>query len=247
MNNLIITISGQSEVDEKNLAKIILSEYLNKKIDIDRFILIKNGRELSIIDSFENNSQIIIDYPNDIYDKLCDAYSFKIYTFSDAIKEICMQLFGLDRYQCYGSTSDKNTPTHLNWSDLFDCIRDKHKRPRRGAGGIREATGSMSSREILEVFENDLINTMDSSARGRSLFRMIEKEKYKFCIIVGPKHPNEITIGNEIGGKSIKVLNNYDKNNEMLPLGEFSLCIDNINSKKLKPKINEWLYERRLI
>jgi len=46
----------------------------------------------------------------------------KGYSFADALKEICINLFGLSYEQCYGSDADKETLTKLKWEDMPGVI-----------------------------------------------------------------------------------------------------------------------------
>ncbi|MAR66621.1 MAG: hypothetical protein CL833_05145, partial [Crocinitomicaceae bacterium] len=46
----------------------------------------------------------------------------KGYNFADALKEICMNLFGLSYEQCYGPDSWKNSPTKHRWENMPGVI-----------------------------------------------------------------------------------------------------------------------------
>lgn len=253
-NKLIVLFSGKKNSGKSSAVNLVLTEFLNKKIGKKRFSP-SNLKEPSIVDHFNNNISIPINYPTRLLSQIYDTYSVKVYTFHDPIKRFCIDTLGLDFAQCYGTVDDKDSPTHISWEDLFDCVREKHSRPRRGSGGIKPASGSMTATEIMHVVENDIFRQIDPNCWARSLYAMIQSDGYDLAIIQNAVHPNEVTLGTEINAKSVMLLRNFAKEQtpiDDLPLGEYSLVIDNSNlsvektHNKLRPKIHEWLNERKI-
>jgi hypothetical protein len=104
-------------------------------------------------------------------------YSTEITHFADPLKEICIQLFGLDRRLVYGSNADKETLTSVMWDGFPLRVRckysDKTKFQNSGCsnasigddvvemnykGILRKVPriGPMTIRELLQVMGTDI-------------------------------------------------------------------------------------------
>jgi hypothetical protein len=61
--------------------------------------------------------------------------SFYNLAFATALKEFCINVLGLDLKHCYGSTEEKNLPTHISWTslplrqDIIDKYRTNNNSP----------------------------------------------------------------------------------------------------------------------
>jgi hypothetical protein len=254
-NKLIVLFSGKKGSGKSSAVNFVLTEFLNKRIGKKRFSL-ANIKEPSIVDHFNNDAIIPINYPTDALSQIYNTYSAKVYTFHDPVKKFCIDTLGLDFAQCHGTVDDKDSPTHISWEDLFDCVREKYSRPRRGSGGIKPASGFMTATEVMKVVENDMFRQIDQNCWARSLYALIKSEGYDLAIIQSANYPNEVTLGTEIHAKSIRLLRNSSKESDVMdefPLGEYSLVIDNSNMpqdtlhNKLKPKIHTWFQERKIV
>lgn len=253
MNKLTLLITGERESGKTSLAKYILCEYLNNKIGTPRFTLEKHGKHLELIDSFNNSDPVELDYPNEHGQDILNTYSCKIYNFQDSVKRICINVLGLDPLQCYGSTSDKNSGTHLCWDDFSVEVREKHSKRRRGSGELKPASGFMNACEVIEVLQNDIFEIIDPTCWGRALYNLIEDEGFELAIIDGATTSNQITIGTEKGYSAIR-LTRQGKNSTHqtadVPFGEYSLVIDNgqLNMaethKKAKKFISGLFYDK---
>lgn len=257
-NKLAIVFSGKKQAGKDSAAQFTLAEYLNRRIGKSRFSLDKSGKEIVIIDGFNRDQVIPVMYPNPLMQQLTDTYSVKLYTFSDPLKEFCIDSFGLDPIQCYGSDDDRNSTTHISWEDLFDQIREKYSRPRRGTGGMKPASGFMTAKEVMDVMENDIFRRVDINCWARSLYSLIDKDGYDLAIVTNAAYPNEVTLGVERGAKVVRLLRDIGKHPdedplEDFPLGEFSLVLDNKNTgmvethAKLRKHVNNWFEERHLV
>lgn len=254
-NKLIVIFSGKKGSGKSSAVNFALTEFLNKRIGKKRFS-IANTKEPSIVDHFNNDIVIPINYPTDALNQIYNAYSVKVYTFHDPIKKFCVETLGLDYAQCHGTADDKDSPTHIAWEDVFEPVREKYSRPRRGSGGIKPASGFMTATEVMRVVENDIFRQIDPNCWARSLYSLIKSEGYDLAIIQNALYPNEVTLGTEIHAKSIRLLRNPSKEQDAMddfPLGEYSLVLDNTNMStetmynKLKPKIHSWFQERKIV
>lgn len=231
--NLIIVTSGKKSSGKSSLAKFVISEYLNKRIGQKRFSLVKKGKETFLLDSFENNI-IDTDHPNDDLKKLTDCYSCKIYSFADPLKEMCIDIFGLDVMQCYGSDDDKNTKTHISWDSMPEHIRQEYAKSKTPKSKKRYPAGYLSARELMEILGTLVFRRFDESCWSRSLYAKIKRDNHVLSVIGDCRFPNEVSMGTEIGAKVIRLLRNpFDSKSfsetalDNFPQGEYSHIIDN--------------------
>ncbi len=252
-NKLTIVFSGKVGSGKSSAVNFTLCEYLNRKIGKKRFSL-ANSKEALIVDHFNNERTMSVEYPNGLT-QLYDTYSVKVYSFSDPVKKFCVNTLGLDYAQCNGSVEDKDSPTHICWEDIFEPIREKYSRPRRGSGGIKPASGFMTANEVIKVVENDIFRRVDANCWARSLYSMIHEEGYDLAIVGNAAYPNEVTMGSEIGAKSIRLMRSVHKEQDSMddfPLGEYSFVLDNSKltmnetHAKIKGKILDWFQERKI-
>jgi len=84
--------------------------------------------------------------------------------FADPLKEICIQLFGLDKTKIYGSNEDKETLTEVMWDGFPEGVREKYTLDRAGKDGSWDGerfyyklrTGPMTHRELLQIMGSDI-------------------------------------------------------------------------------------------
>jgi hypothetical protein len=257
MNKLMIILNGKKGSQRTPLAKFVFVEYLNKKIGKKRFSLRKINKHLFIVDDFNNQEIVNIESPNDYLKNIQETYSVKIYDALEPIKQICINILDLDETQCYGKDEDLNSMTHISWEDVFEETRIKYSRKRRGTGEFKMASGFMTAREVLNIVENEIFRKIYKNSIAKALFSTIEKEKYELAIVTNSSYPNEISIGSELGAKTIRLMDNPKeiKKSDLdeLPLGEYSFVLNNENlsfeegAKILKPLVNQWFEQYKLI
>lgn len=256
-NKLTVIFSGKKESGRNSASQFVFSEFLNRKIGKARFALEKVGKDVLVIDTFKGDHTVPTNFPNPTATHIADTYSVKVYSFSDPVRQFCIDSLGLDSAQCYGSDDDRNSVTHISWDDFFDQIREKYSRPRRGTGGNKPASGFMTAREVMDVVENEIFRRLDSNCWARSLYSLIQREGHELAIINDASRPNEVTMGSESGAKAIRLLRNVSKENDTvldeLPLGEYDLVVDNQNMTmgethtKIKKHVQEWFGQKRLV
>ncbi|TXT66097.1 MAG: hypothetical protein BAJALOKI3v1_50097 [Promethearchaeota archaeon] len=255
MEKLVIVFSGKKQSGKSAACKFILSYYINQLLGVDRFSVINKNKSTYIHDSFDN-SIIDIESDRNAVQTLESTYKTRVYSFADKLKQICIDVLGLDVRQCYGADRDKNTNTHITWDRMPPDIRQKYKRPRRGTGEVLEASGYMSGREIMQVIGSDFFRKLDNSCWARGTYNTIFNDSNKLICVSDARFPNEVTMGTERNAKVIRLLRNSSAKEDNhisetalddFPLGEYSLVIDNKNlSMKethniLKSYLDQWL------
>lgn len=259
-NKLTIVLSGKKSSGKSSVCKHIYAEYVNSKIGKKRFVVDKVGKDVLVLDTFNNNTSVVLDTPNETAKKLSEAYSIKMYSFADPLKQFLINVLGLDEYQCYGTDDDKNSLTHISWSEMPDNIKKAYSKPNKGRGRRKMPTGFMSARELMQVFGTDICRKMDENCWARGLYNIIKKEGYDLALIADARFPNEVTIGSEIGAKSVRLLRTILKDQHKsevalddFPLGEYTLVYDNSEMslkdsfKHITPHVEKWLNNAKLI
>ena len=104
--------------------------------------------------------------------------SYRTYSFADPLKQdICMGILGLTYEQCYGSDSDKNTMTDLEWQGK-----------------------KLTAREAMEIIGTDIFRKLKDNVWVQATINKIYKDNLDIAIIPDCRFPNEVdTILNHNG------------------------------------------------
>lgn len=112
--------------------------------------------------------------------------SAKIYNFADPLKQdICMNILGLSKDQCYGTDDQKN--------ELVDCYWDNKQ---------------LTAREVMQMVGTDMFRKMQHNVWSGATIRKIQKEKSPIAIIADCRFPNEVEAIKAAGGAVIKLTRN---------------------------------------
>jgi hypothetical protein len=147
---------------------------------------------------------------------VCYGYginNIQIYNFADPLKDLCINILGLEHNQCYGSDEEKN--------ELVDCYwQDKQ----------------LTAREVMQLVGTNMFRAIQHNVWSDATIRRIKKDKPDLALIADCRFPNEVDAIKNAGGFVIKLTRNlysstheseialdpdqYDNNN-------FDLVIDN--------------------
>lgn len=239
MPKLIVNISGKKGSGKSAAAKLCMAEYINQKIGVSKYAVVKRGKEAFLLDQLENKI-INIDKHNEDSKNLIETHRVKIYSFADPLKSICINVLGLDWSQCYGSDDDKNSKTHIEWANMPDYIKEAYAKTKKKTGELKQPGGYLTGREVLEIVGTNVFRRMDETCWARALFNQIKEENYDLAIISDCRFPNEVSIGSEYGAKSLRLLRNpynspaaSETALDDFPLGNFTLVYDNENNKSM--------------
>jgi hypothetical protein len=225
----IVGISGRKQAGKNTVANYINGVVLSNRGMISDFFIEQDG---SLAISTKDNSgkvgygifdvtrkdQVFVEYA----EKELWPY-IKVYHFADPLKDLAINLFGLDSKLVYGSNDDKNQKTPFIWSDL-------------PSGNASEE--NLTIREFLEYFGTSIIRKIKSDAWAEYTLKNILSDNSEIAIIPDVRFPNEVDAIKKAGGKVIRLTRdifnsdfeaesaldkkNYDWNN-------FDLVIDNSN------------------
>jgi hypothetical protein len=108
-----------------------------------------------------------------------------IYNFADPLKQLCIDIFGIEYRQCYGCDEDKNELVDCYWGDK-----------------------QLTAREVLQIVGTDMFRTMQHHVWSSATIRKIEKEMPDLAIIADCRFPNEVDAIKNVGGIVIKLTRN---------------------------------------
>jgi hypothetical protein len=139
----------------------------------------------------------------------------KIYNFADPLKNLCIDILGLEYRQCYGSDEDKN--------QLVNCYWDNKQ---------------LTAREVLQIVGTDMFRNMQNHVWSNATIRQILRDQPDIAIIADCRFPNEVTAIKNVGGIVIKLSRNphHSEHTSEIALDPdrydqslFDLVIDNDN------------------
>jgi len=123
-----------------------------------------------------------------------DPY-IKCYSFADTLKQdVCVNVLGLTREQCYGTDEQKNSATHLKWEDM-PCEQ----------GVILYKKGTMTAREVMQYVGTEVFRKMYHNVWSDATIRRIEIEQPLVALITDCRFPNEVEAIQKAGGKVMRL------------------------------------------
>jgi hypothetical protein len=129
----------------------------------------------------------------------------KIYNFADPLKNLCIDILGLEYKQCYGTDEDKNELVNCYWNN-----------------------NQLSAREVLQIVGTEMFRTMQENVWSAATIRLISKENFPLSIIADCRFPNEVEAIKSVGGTVIK-LNRNPYNS--LHISEIALDAENYDQQ----------------
>jgi hypothetical protein len=171
----------------------------------------------------------------------------KLYSFADALKEICVSLFGLTHEQAYGTY--KNSLTKLSWENMPGVITPDMASTLFGKNdeGLSESDfkeygiivhkpGRMTAREVLQFVGTEIFRKMYQPVWTELLMNTIKFDEPGIAVISDCRFANEAQAVKDNGGKVIFLTRNTEKDSHVSEDGfgewsDFDLTIDNSKLK----------------
>ena len=136
-----------------------------------------------------------------------------ITAFAEPLKEMCIEVLGLQREGVYGTNEQKDSLSHILWDKLPLEIRVKYSIQNLlyyNADGSRSPwpvprSGNMSNREVLQVIGTDIFRTMfDNNIWANAPFNK-DWSEYNVVILTDCRFPNEKQAVEDRGGMVIRL------------------------------------------
>ena len=224
----IIGISGRKQSGKNTIANYINGDILLKNSMISDFYIDELGK---LIINTTNSSGESGFGEFDVTRKDSEFIEYaerelwpyvKVYHFADPLKEMSINLFGLNPQEVYGDDNQKNMKTHIKWESMPDNINNK--------------TGNMTNREFLEYFGTNIVRKIKTDAWSEFTIKRILAQKSEIAIIPDVRFPNEVDVIKKNGGIIIRLTRNvFDSNadaetaldNDRFNWDIFDVVIDN--------------------
>lgn len=114
-----------------------------------------------------------------------DAFPSKvvrIYSFAAPLKQLCVDILGLDPRQCYGEDQYKN--------ELVDCYWEGKQ---------------LTARETMQIIGTEWFRTMQESVWTGAILRQIIRDSPDIAVIDDCRFPNEVEAVKKAGGLVYKM------------------------------------------
>lgn len=187
----LIVLYGKKQSGKTTSATAIYGYYLTQKGVLPNAEFDEDG-QMSVVYNKEKNEGIIFDIDSR-EDYMLDFYAKNVWphikhqSFADALKQSCINLFSLNPKLIYGTNEDKNQNTHILWSDLSALIPEHSVRYQE----LKNKTGYVTHRELLEVFGTEICRTIDSLCHIRSAYTQLQRTNPTIGIIPDGRFMNE--------------------------------------------------------
>lgn len=192
----IIGISGRKQAGKNTVANYIHGHVLSYHKMIEDFFINEEGQlAVKTTDTNYTTGYGIFDVTrkDDHFTQYAERELWpyiKIYHFADPLKDMCINLFGLNPNHVYGSNDDKNSLTHLEWKNIPSSTK---------------TDGSPTVREFLEHFGTKIVRQIYHNAWSEYTIKKIVKEQSAIAIIPDVRFPNEIEAIKKHGGVTIRL------------------------------------------
>lgn len=116
---------------------------------------------------------------------LVDTYpnkDIRIYSFASPLKQLCVDILGLDPRQCYGEDKYKNEKVDCYWEGK-----------------------QLTAREVMQIVGTEWFRTMQNDVWAGATIRKIQKDAPEIAIIDDCRFPNEVEAVKNAGGLVLKM------------------------------------------
>ena len=101
----------------------------------------------------------------------------KIYSFAQKLKQLCVDVLGLDTDLVFGNDQQKNTKTHIKWDSIKSSTKKK---------------GYMTVREVLQYVGTDMFRGLDPAVWVSACLNQIKKEQPELALVSDVRFENEV-------------------------------------------------------
>lgn len=172
----------------------------------------------------------------------------KNYSFADQLKQFLINVFDLRWDHCYGTDKQKNTPTHLKWSDVAFTL------PPRTVGELKKTdkyNKFMTGREVMSHFGTDVCRKIYNDCWANALVKQVQAENVPIAIVSDCRFPNEVEAFQKVGAKVVRLTRKVDNSKHISETAldkykDFDYVLDNAEmsiddqNEAIVHKLREW-------
>lgn len=228
----ILAFAGEKQSGKSSAGNLISGEILLQNGIIKRYALNSEGKLIVNAlyknedgSSYEDDGILDFDRRDPEFFEYASRNIWpyvKLYSFAEYLKEMCINLFGLDRECVYGTNDQKNKETKIKWSTLKTISKKNYQK-----------NGYVTHREFLEFFGTDVCRSINPSCWSGATLEQIKTESPAYTIITDCRFEDEVDAINKAGGHVIRLNKSLNEANK--PSSEL---INNVSEDKFKLTIN---------
>ena len=190
----VIALSGKKQSGKTTIINFLHGHEMKRHGFIKKFEISSDGdlivnalyldeknKEFESMGTFSlyQNNQSFIDYASNTFWPFIKGYHF-----ADPLKQLCINLFGLSKEQCYGTETQKNSFTTLHWENM----------PGVPAGPHTLAEGPMTAREFMQYYGTDICRRINPNIWTDILVQHIKDESSDLALIGDCRFENEVEV-----------------------------------------------------
>tara|TARA_Y100000034_G_C6857907_1_gene390137 strand:+ start:326 stop:1117 length:792 start_codon:yes stop_codon:yes gene_type:complete len=217
---MLIGISGKKQSGKSSLANYIKAWYMKRYFKSSTHSFYQNN-DGSIAWKYTKFPGITEDPINPTGDD-----RVKIYSFADPLKkEVCIDVLGLRKEQCYGTDEQKNSLTKYYWENLPIDIRvayseeiEDYEVPHELSGESEiqnfkvPRSGLITARELMQCVGTDVFRKMfNQDVWVNATLRIVDQEHKELSIISDVRFESEVNAVLKKGGYIIRLLRLFEE------------------------------------
>jgi hypothetical protein len=126
-------------------------------------------------------------------------------SFAKPLKDMCIDILGLDRELVYGTQEQKSELCHIEWDGFPLDVRLKYSEDIDLFDGRRlPRCGPMTIREVLQVVGTDIFRTIYSNVWAQAPFNQ-NWEDFDVVLLSDCRFPNEKSLTEDNNGVTIRI------------------------------------------
>jgi len=192
----IVGIAGKKQSGKNTVANILHGIVLKEQGMISEYTISSDGKLLIKTDEIVEWSEFDITRKDNEFISYAERAMYpyvKLYSFADALKTICIDLFNIPFENVYGTNEQKNEKIdHLKWCNMPTWRSSK-------------LVDSMTAREFMQYFGTDIMRKMWEPIWCQNTVNRIAAEQSQLAIVADVRFPNEVDIIKDAGGIVIKL------------------------------------------
>ena len=239
----IIGFAGKKQSGKNTACNFILAAKI-AELGISKSVRLSEHGEIEVTDIFNDSitgkEWLPFKSPHvnvqNLFDNELGKY-IKLYSFADKLKTMCIDLLGLKEEWVFGTDKQKNTPTHINWKDVW-FVEDAKTMP----------PIPMTAREVLQFVGTNIFRSMYENVWIDACLRQIENDAPEIALISDVRFENEVIAIQNKGGLVIGLKRSpYKKSDKHASETQVEKCFDICdtvidNSNLSIPEQNEQIY-----
>lgn len=223
----VVGIAGKKQSGKNTVANILNGIVLKKYEMVNDYKISSDGKLLVTTDEFDDWREFDITRKDLQFVEYAESLLYpyvKLYSFADALKTICIDLFNIPFENVYGTNKDKDQKMkHLLWENMPGVLTYENMGESTSVSelthtdghwydacypnpiAIHKECGPMTAREFLQYFGTDIMRKMWEPIWCQNTVNRIATEQSQLAIVADVRFPNEVDFIKDNGGIVIKL------------------------------------------